>query len=95
MDGTLKGLKVYIFYSSRTEPEILSVYQRYIDKLKEKNIDYEEIDIYESKEKAEKFNIEVTPSICIVIGGKLEKKFVGVAHMKEVLGESMLIRGEK
>ncbi|MBS3817834.1 MAG: hypothetical protein KGY76_09770, partial [Candidatus Thermoplasmatota archaeon] len=83
-------LKVYIFYSSRTEPEILSVYEGYLTKLEEKNIEYEKIDISESKEKAKEFDIEVTPSICIVIQGEVEMRYEGLAHMKEVLGESMI-----
>ncbi len=90
MEGSLEGLKVYIFYSSRIEPEIIEVYEGYLDKLREKDIEYEKIDIDEGKKKAEEFDIKVTPSICVVIDGEVEMMFEGLAHMKEVLGHSMI-----
>lgn len=87
----IEDLKIYIFYSSRTEPEILWIYDKYIAKLKEKNIDYEAIDITETKEEAKEFDIKVTPSICLVINGELEMRYEGLVHMKEVLGKASII----
>lgn len=90
-DKDIEDIKIYIFYSSKTEPEILSIYDKYTAKLREKNIDYEAIDITETKERAKEFDIKVTPSICLVINGELEMRYEGLVHMKEVLGESSII----
>ncbi len=86
----MEGIKVYIFYSSRTEPEILSAYQEDLAKLREKNIDYEVIDITENKERARKYELKSTPSICVVRDGELEKRYEGIAHMKGVLGLAII-----
>ncbi len=95
MNKGIEGLKIYIFYSSRTEPEILSVYDKYTDKLRDKNIDYEEIDISETKKEAREFDVKMTPSVCIVIDGELEMRYEGVVHMKEVLGDASIFLSDQ
>lgn len=90
MDKDLKDLKVYIFYSSKTEPEILSVYEEDLTKLRDKNIDYEVIDVTQKKEKAKKYGIRSTPAICLEKDGELEKKYEAIAHIEGILGLALI-----
>ncbi len=90
MKNDVKDIKVYIFYSSRTEPEILSAYNDGLAKMRKKKIDYEVIDITEHKKKAKKYEIKSTPTICIIRDGELEKQYEGIANMKGVLGLALI-----
>lgn len=71
----MSSKKVRIFYSSKTEPELLVFYSDGISYLQGSNVDVELIDISEKPEKANRFNITATPTVLVEKEGKIHKEF--------------------
>lgn len=80
---------VLIFYSSKTEPGLLDLYQESITYLEDSGVDTAVIDVSEDLERAQKHDIITTPTV-IVRTGDTEKRHIGVmSGLKDVLEEDI------
>ncbi len=78
-------IKVWIFYSSSTEPELLTFYADGLAYLREQEIEMEVIDIAKEKEKAEKFEIKSTPTVLITENEEVIKRYQVVSYLRGIL----------
>ncbi len=86
---------VLIFYSSKTEPQLLDRYRESITYLKESGIGAEVIDVAEDRSQAREHDVIATPTV-IVRDGETEERHLGIVDgLKHVLeddiyGQSLL-----
>ncbi len=78
-------IKVFIFYSSKTEPELLTFYADGLAYLRDKNIELEVIDISENSEKAREFDVESTPTVLIEKGEEVLQRYKVVSYLTGIL----------
>lgn len=76
---------VWIFYSSRTEPELLTFYADGLAYLRDQDIGLEVVDISENHEKAEEFEVKTTPTVVVEKGGELKKRYEVVSYLNGIL----------
>ncbi len=76
---------VWIFYSSKTEPELLTFYADGLAYLKDHNIELKVIDISESTEKAKEFEVTSTPTVLIEKGGEVKDRYKVVSYLNGIL----------
>lgn len=87
--------KIWIFYSSSTEPNLLKHYSEGIAYLQEIGIETKIVDIHEEPMLVEEYNIKATPTIVIKKNDSI-KRYVGVIDglreflKKDVYGLSVL-----
>lgn len=81
--------KVWIFYSSRTEPELLDFYSEGIEYLKQSDIDAEIVDITEDKDTAQEHGITATPVLLVKHGDETNKHFGVVSGLHQILQEDL------
>ncbi len=77
--------RVWIFYSSKTEPELLTFYADGLAYLKDHNIELKVIDISESTEKAKEFEVTSTPTVLIEKGGEVIDRYEVVSYLDGIL----------
>ena len=77
--------RVWIFYSSKTEPELLTFYADGLAYLKDQNIELEVIDISENSEKAKEFEVKSTPTVLIEKGGEVKDRYEVVSYLDGIL----------
>ncbi len=88
---------VLIFYSSRTEPQLLDRYRDSISYLQDSDIETTVIDVVEEQERAREHDVIATPTV-IVRDGNTEDRHLGIVNgLKDVLsndiyGQSLLHR---
>ncbi len=78
-------IRVFVFYSSKTEPELLTFYADGLAYLRDKDIDLEVIDISENSQKAEEFEVKSTPTVLIEKSGEVIKEYKVVSYLSGVL----------
>lgn len=83
---------VWIFYSSKTEPELLTFYADGLAYLKDHDIGLEVIDISDDKTKAKEFNVKTTPTVVIEKGGEEKERYEVVSYLNGVLESGELKR---
>ena len=83
---------VWIFYSSKTEPELLTFYADGLAYLKDHGIRLEVIDISEDSKKAKEFDVKTTPTVLIEKGGEEQERYEIVSYLKGVLESDELKR---
>lgn len=77
--------KIFIFYSSETEPDILSYYSEALSYLRQLKKNVSVIDVYKMPKAAKEHKIIATPTV-IVQNGKKSKEYFGVVEgIKELL----------
>ncbi|MFW6196339.1 MAG: hypothetical protein ACOCZJ_01585 [Thermoplasmatota archaeon] len=76
---------VWIFYSSKTEPELLTFYADGLAYLKDHDISLEVIDISEDSKKAKKFDVKNTPTVLIEKDGEEKERYEIVSYLNGVL----------
>ncbi len=79
---------VRIFYSSKTEPELLVFYSDGISYLQDSDVDVEVIDTSKYPEKAKKFEITTTPTVLVEKDGETHKEFGVVSYFSGGLGKN-------
>ncbi len=79
-----------MFYSSKTEPELLTFYANGLAYLKEQEIDLEVVDTSEDKDKAKKYEIKTTPSVIIEKGEEIKKRYEVVSYLNGILEKKEL-----
>lgn len=77
--------KVWVFYSSKTEPELLTFYADGLAYLQDNEIDIEVIDLAEDTKEAKKFDIKTTPTVLIEKEGEEEQRYEVVSYLNGVL----------
>ncbi len=77
--------RVWIFYSSKTEPELLTFYADGLAYLKDHNIELEVVDISENSEKAKDFEVKSTPTVLIEKGGEVKDRYEVVSYLNGIL----------
>lgn len=77
--------KIFLFYSSETEPEILEFYWEAISLLKEMKKEIHIIDIFKNQKIARKWKVTATPTLFIKRGFKKKEYFGIVDGMKDLL----------
>ena len=85
-----KDVKVWIFYSSRTEPELLVFYADGLAYLKDNDIETEVIDIVDKPEKAEEFEVTSTPTVVVEREGEISEEFGVVSYLSGILEKQNL-----
>lgn len=83
---------VWIFYSSKTEPELLTFYADGLAYLKEHNIGLEVIDISEDSKKAKEFEVKTTPTVVIEKDGEEKERYEIVSYLNGILESEELKR---
>ena len=83
---------VWIFYSSTTEPELLTFYADGLAYLKDHNIGLEVIDISEDSKKAKEFGVTTTPTVLIEKNGVEKERYEIVSYLNGVLESEELKR---
>ncbi len=84
--------KVWIFYSSRTEPELLTFYADGLAYLKDHEIGMEVIDISEDSEKAKEFGVTSTPTVLIEQEGEVIEEYEVISYLNGILERDELKR---
>ncbi len=87
---TSEETRVFIFYSSKTEPELLSFYADGLAYLKDQDIELEVVDVSESSEKVKEFNVESTPTVIIANEGEVVERHEVVSYLDGVLDREEL-----
>ncbi len=87
-----KKPKVLIFYSSKTEPELLTFYADGLAYLKGHEIKMDVIDISEDMKKAKEFGVQSTPTVLIEMGGEVIEKYEVVGYLDGILKRDDLKR---
>ena len=77
--------KIFFFYSSETEPDILDFYGEILSLLKSKNKNVLVVDTYKNPKIAQKFKIDATPTLIVKKGSKINEYFGIIDGMKELL----------
>ncbi len=77
--------RVWIFYSSKTEPELLTFYADGLAYLKDQDIEHKVVDISESSEKVEEFEVKSTPTVLIEKDGEVMKRYEVVSYLDGIL----------
>ncbi len=80
-----ENLCVKIFYSSRTEPELLVFYADGISYLEDSDVDVKIVDIAEEPEMAKKKGVESTPIVMIEKDGDKQEELGVVSYLSGVL----------
>ncbi|MBS3817833.1 MAG: hypothetical protein KGY76_09765 [Candidatus Thermoplasmatota archaeon] len=84
--------KVWIFYSSRTEPELLTFYADGLAYLKDHEIEMEVIDISEDTKKAKEFDVSSTPTVLIEKEGEVIEEYEVISYLDGILERDELKR---
>lgn len=87
-----RNRKVWIFYSSKTEPELLTFYADGLGYLQEKDIEMEVVDIAENSEKAKELNVKTTPTVLIEKEGEEKERYEIVSYLSGILERDELKR---
>lgn len=77
--------KLWIFYSSKTEPELLTFYADGLAYLKDQDIERKVVDVSESSEKVQEFEVKSTPTVLIEKGGEVMKRYEVVSYLNGIL----------
>lgn len=85
-----KDSKVWIFYSSKTEPELLTFYADGLSYLKEQDVETEVIDITEKRGKAKEYEVKNTPTVLIEVEEEIRKRYKVVSYLKGILEKEEL-----
>lgn len=78
-------LSVRVFYSSKTEPELLVFYADGISYLKDSDIDVKIIDIAEKPEEARKREVNSTPFVLVEENGEKQEEIGVVSYLSGAL----------
>ncbi len=78
-------LCVRIFYSSKTEPELLVFYADGISYLKDSDADFEIIDVAEKPEEARKDGVDSTPMVTVDENGERKEEIGVVSYLSGAL----------
>lgn len=89
---TEKETAVQIFYSTKTEPELLTFYADGLAYLRDQDIEMEIIDVTEEKKKAKKFEIKTTPTVIISRDGEELERYEVVSYLNGILERKELKR---
>ncbi len=87
-----KKPKVWIFYSSKTEPELLTFYADGLAYLKDNDIEMDVIDISEDAKKAKEFGVSSTPTVLIEEEGEVKEQYEVVSYLNGILERDELKR---
>lgn len=82
--------KVWIFYSSKTETELLTFYADGLAYLRDQETELEIVDISENTNKAKKFDVKSTPTVLIEKEGKTKKLYEVVSYLNGILKKDEL-----
>ncbi len=80
-----ENLSVRIFYSSKTEPELLVFYADGISYLKDSDIDVKIIDVAEEPEEARKRDVNSTPFVLVEKNGEKQEEIGVVSYLSGTL----------
>ena len=86
------GPKIWIFYSTKTEPELLTFYADGLAYLKDKRISLEVIDIAKDSTKAKEFEVKSTPTVLIEEDGEIKERYEVVSYLNGILEKDELKR---
>lgn len=89
---TEKGTTVWIFYSSKTEPELLTFYADGLAYLRQQDIEMKVIDISQDKEKTKEFEVKTTPTVIISRDGEELEKYEVISYLDGILERDELKR---
>lgn len=81
---------VLVFYSSKTEPELLTFYADGLAYLKDQDIELEVIDVSEGSERANDFDVVSTPTVLLVKDGEVVERYEVVSYLDGILERSEL-----
>ncbi len=84
--------KVWIFYSSKTEPELLTFYADGLAYLKDHDIEMDVIDISEDAKKAKELGVSSTPTVLIEEEGEVKEQYEVVSYLNGILERDELKR---
>ncbi len=84
--------KVWIFYSSKTEPELLTFYADGLAYLKDHDIEMEVTDISEDSTKAKEFGVTITPTVLIEQEGEVIEEYKVISYLDGILERDELRR---
>lgn len=82
--------KVWIFYSSKTEPELLVFYADGLAYLKDNDIEMKVVDIAEDPDTAREYDVTSTPTVLIEEEGEIEEEFGVVSYLNGILEKENL-----
>lgn len=82
--------KVWIFYSSKTEPELLVFYADGLAYLKDNDIKVEVVDIAEDPDTAKDYDVTSTPTVIIEKEGEIHEEFGVVSYLNGILEKEKL-----
>ncbi len=82
--------KVLVFYSSKTEPELLTFYADGLAYLKDQEIELDVIDISENAERAKDFDVVSTPTVLLVKDEEIVERYEVVSYLNGILERSEL-----
>lgn len=82
---TEKKLGVKIFYSSKTEPELLVFYADGISYLKDSDVDIRIVDTAEEPEEARKNEVSSTPVVMVEKNGEKQEEIGVVSYLSGAL----------
>ena len=85
-----ENIKVWIFYSSKTEPELLVFYADGLAYLKDNDIETEVVDIAEEADKAKEFDVTSTPTVIVERDGEVSEEFGVVSYLSGMLEKEKL-----
>ena len=80
----------WVFYSSRTEPELLTFYADGLAYLKDQGVELKIVDVAEDKEKAKEFDVRSTPTVILGRNGEELERYEVVSYLDGILEKDEL-----
>lgn len=77
--------KIWIFYSSETEPELLTFCADTLAYLRDQNIELEIIDTFQNTEKAKEFKVKSTPTLLTEQKGEIKERYKVTSYLDGML----------
>ncbi|WGI17724.1 thioredoxin family protein [Methanonatronarchaeum sp. AMET-Sl] len=87
-----EGNIVWIFYSSKTEPELLTFYADGLAYLRDQEIGLEVIDVSENMDKAQEYKVKSTPTVLIEKGDEIKERYEVISYLSGILEKKELER---
>lgn len=82
---TSEETSVWIFYSSKTEPELLTFYADGLAYLKDHDIEMEVVDVSKDSSKAKDFEVKSTPTVLLEEDGEVKERYEVVSYLDGIL----------